>query len=87
MIVSGLFSNRNSTFFVSLLPQFLVAKYKISVRRSHNEGWKHKANVKAYFTQYIDDHVQKIIDQRVKEYEARISKPLTAPPFVPGRGK
>jgi len=42
-----------------------------SVRKSHNDGWKHKAQVKAYYSQFLEDETQTLIDQKIKEYEFR----------------
>jgi U1 small nuclear ribonucleoprotein C len=63
-----------------------------SVRKSHNEGWKHKAAVRAYYAQFEQDITQQLIDQKIKEYEARTqgiqaslyyNRTLQAPLFPP----
>eukprot|EP01103_Thecamoeba_quadrilineata_P018471 TRINITY_DN703_c0_g4_i1.p1 TRINITY_DN703_c0_g4~~TRINITY_DN703_c0_g4_i1.p1 ORF type:complete len:145 (+),score=20.02 TRINITY_DN703_c0_g4_i1:29-463(+) len=41
-----------------------------SVRKSHNEGWKHKWAVRAYYGQFEENHTQSLIDQKIKEFEA-----------------
>jgi U1 small nuclear ribonucleoprotein C len=47
-----------------------------SVRKSHNEGWKHKAIVKAYYSLFERDETQILIEQKIREHEtqARQSK-------------
>jgi U1 small nuclear ribonucleoprotein C len=45
-----------------------------SVRKSHNEGWKHKAAVKAYYSQFEEDYTQNLIDQKIREWESRNGK-------------
>eukprot|EP01087_Luapelamoeba_hula_P010423 TRINITY_DN2762_c0_g1_i1.p1 TRINITY_DN2762_c0_g1~~TRINITY_DN2762_c0_g1_i1.p1 ORF type:complete len:179 (-),score=28.03 TRINITY_DN2762_c0_g1_i1:16-552(-) len=42
-----------------------------SVRKSHNEGWKHKAAVRMYYSQFEQDAAQHLIQQRVREYGAQ----------------
>lgn len=39
-----------------------------SVRKQHNAGYKHKANVRAYYQQFEEQQTQSLIDQRVKEH-------------------
>lgn len=43
-----------------------------SVRKSHNEGWKHKAIVKAYYSLFERDETQLIIEQKIKEHETNV---------------
>lgn len=43
-----------------------------SVRKTHNAGWKHKASVKAWYQQFEFDQIQMMIDEIVKNYEARM---------------
>jgi len=45
-----------------------------SVRKSHNEGWKHKAAVRTYYAQFEEDQTQSLIDQKVKEFEGRMAQ-------------
>jgi U1 small nuclear ribonucleoprotein C len=40
-----------------------------SVRKSHNDGWKHKAAVRAYYAQFEQDLTQSLIQQKLKEYQ------------------
>lgn len=40
-----------------------------SVRRSHNEGYKHKMAVKAYYAQFTSDETQDILDQKARQLE------------------
>ncbi|GLJ22098.1 hypothetical protein SUGI_0414450 [Cryptomeria japonica] len=39
-----------------------------SVRKQHNAGYKHKANVRSYYQQFEEQQTQSLIDQRVKEH-------------------
>ncbi|KAI4304138.1 hypothetical protein MLD38_039689 [Melastoma candidum] len=39
-----------------------------SVRKQHNAGYKHKANVRLYYQQFEEQQTQSIIDQRIKEH-------------------
>ncbi|KVH94461.1 Zinc finger, C2H2-type matrin [Cynara cardunculus var. scolymus] len=39
-----------------------------SVRKQHNAGYKHKANVRIYYQQYEAQQNQYLIDQKVKEH-------------------
>lgn len=39
-----------------------------SVRTQHNAGYKHKANVRAYYQQFEEQQTQSLIDQKVKEH-------------------
>ncbi|KAG8653812.1 U1 small nuclear ribonucleoprotein C [Manihot esculenta] len=39
-----------------------------SVRKQHNAGYKHKANVRAYYQQFEEQQTQSLIDQRIKEH-------------------
>jgi len=50
-----------------------------SVRKSHNEGWKHKAAVKNYYSQFGQDETQEIINARIKAYEQRTMYQPVAP--------
>ncbi len=40
-----------------------------SVRKSHNEGWKHKAAVRAYYAQFEEDVTHSMIQQKLKEMQ------------------
>lgn len=46
-----------------------------SVRKSHNDGWKHKAAVRAYYAQFEQDLTQSLIQQKLKEYQEGKSTP------------
>ncbi len=50
-----------------------------SVRKSHNDGWKHKAAVRAYYAQFEQDLTQSLIQQKIKEYQEGKS---TLPPAL-----
>ncbi|KAJ4876531.1 U1 small nuclear ribonucleoprotein C [Raphanus sativus] len=39
-----------------------------SVRKQHNSGYKHKANVRTYYQQFEEQQTQSLIDQRIKEH-------------------
>ncbi|KAK3000545.1 hypothetical protein RJ639_022244 [Escallonia herrerae] len=39
-----------------------------SVRKQHNAGYKHKANVRTYYEQFEQQQTQILIDQRIKEH-------------------
>ncbi|CAN8247950.1 unnamed protein product [Cochlearia groenlandica] len=41
---------------------------KPSVRKQHNAGYKHKANVRIYYQQFEEQQTQSLIDQRIKEH-------------------
>nr|GMD83512.1 U1 small nuclear ribonucleoprotein C [Ipomoea batatas] len=38
-----------------------------SVRKQHNAGYKHKANVRSYYQKFEEQQTQALIDQRIKE--------------------
>ncbi|PIA52686.1 hypothetical protein AQUCO_00300916v1 [Aquilegia coerulea] len=39
-----------------------------SVRKQHNSGYKHKANVRSYYEQFEKQQTQSLIDQKIKEH-------------------
>lgn len=39
-----------------------------SVRKQHNAGYKHKANVRTYYQQFEEQQTQSLIDQKIKEH-------------------
>ncbi|XP_052207510.1 U1 small nuclear ribonucleoprotein C-like [Diospyros lotus] len=39
-----------------------------SVRKQHNAGYKHKANVRSYYQQFEELQTQILIDQKIKEH-------------------
>ncbi|KAL6952425.1 hypothetical protein U1Q18_041416 [Sarracenia purpurea var. burkii] len=39
-----------------------------SVRKQHNAGYKHKANVRTYYQQFEAQQNQSLIDQKIKEH-------------------
>nr|POF25284.1 u1 small nuclear ribonucleoprotein c [Quercus suber] len=47
---------------------FSNLKPKPSVRKQHNAGYKHKANVRSYYQQFEEAQTQNFIDQRIKEH-------------------
>ncbi|KAG9128734.1 hypothetical protein Leryth_021472 [Lithospermum erythrorhizon] len=54
-----------------------------SVRKQHNAGYKHKANVRTYYQQYEAQLNQSLIDQKVKEHLSTGLRP--PPPYAPMR--
>lgn len=56
-----------------------------SVRKSHNEGWKHKANVKNWYSQFETDSTQDIINARIREFEMRRAAEQAG--LLPGAGR
>lgn len=38
-----------------------------AVRKQHNAGYKHKANVREYYEQFEEKQTQSLIDQRIRE--------------------
>jgi len=40
-----------------------------SVRKTHNNGRKHKDNVKFYYAKWMEDQAQALIDQTIKQAE------------------
>ncbi|KII65669.1 U1 small nuclear ribonucleoprotein C [Thelohanellus kitauei] len=51
-----------------------------SVRKTHNQGKKHKENVRIYYNQWIGDKAQNIIDFYVQQYKLAVKKnPALAP--------
>ena len=47
-----------------------------SVRKQHDSGYKHKANVRAYYSQFEQEQTQNLIDEKVKQYEAGACFPI-----------
>ncbi|XP_078156324.1 U1 small nuclear ribonucleoprotein C-1-like [Carex rostrata] len=43
-----------------------------SVRKQHNAGYKHKANVRSYYQQFEEQQTQSLIDQRIKEHLGQV---------------
>ncbi|XP_073054201.1 U1 small nuclear ribonucleoprotein C-like [Primulina eburnea] len=54
-----------------------------SVRKQHNAGYKHKANVRSYYQQYEAQLNQSLIDQKVKEHLGAFRPPVA--PYAPLR--
>jgi U1 small nuclear ribonucleoprotein C len=38
----------------------------LTVRRSHNAGWKHQTQIKNYYTDLAREHIQTIIDDMTR---------------------
>ncbi|KAL6527617.1 hypothetical protein OROMI_029428 [Orobanche minor] len=47
-----------------------------SVRKQHNAGYKHKANVRCYYQQYEAQLNQSMVDQKVKEHLGAFRPPV-----------
>jgi U1 small nuclear ribonucleoprotein C len=43
-----------------------------NARRAHNEGWKHKLAAKQFYSQFEEDWVQTLIDNKIRDYEQRM---------------
>eukprot|EP00884_Botryococcus_braunii_P018499 jgi/Botrbrau1/5332/Bobra.0346s0006.1 len=41
------------------------------VRKQHNTGYKHKANVRNYYMQFEEAQTQSLIDNKIMEFEAK----------------
>mmetsp|Transcript_41364 Transcript_41364/g.67092 ORF Transcript_41364/g.67092 Transcript_41364/m.67092 type:complete len:149 (-) Transcript_41364:891-1337(-) len=52
-----------------------------AVRKQHNNGLKHKNNVKAYYAQFEEQQTQDLIDRIVKDAEAKKAQGLLGPPL------
>ncbi|KAG6398583.1 hypothetical protein SASPL_140050 [Salvia splendens] len=39
-----------------------------SVRKQHNSGYKHKANIRSYYQKFEEQQTQILIDQKIKEH-------------------
>lgn len=69
--------------FDILLWSVLFSLFQPSVRKQHNAGYKHKANVRNYYQQYEAQLNQSLIDQKVKEHLGAY-RPV-GPPYNPIR--
>lgn len=54
--------------FLTYIADYLLLSPQPSVRKQHNAGYKHKANVRIYYQQYEAQQNQYLIDQKVKEH-------------------
>lgn len=55
------------------------------VRKDHNAGWKHAAQVRAHFLSQNQDRMTRLVGEIVKDYEDR-GLPVTVPaPITIGR--
>ncbi|KAL6503424.1 hypothetical protein OROGR_025347 [Orobanche gracilis] len=39
-----------------------------SVRKQHNSGYKHKANIRSYYQKFEEQQTQYLVDQKIKEH-------------------
>lgn len=54
-----------------------------SVRKTHNGGRKHKENVRFYYTKWMEEQAQSLIDQTTAAYQAGSSAPPQVPHMPP----
>ncbi|KQJ94324.1 U1 small nuclear ribonucleoprotein C-1 [Brachypodium distachyon] len=52
-----------------------------SVRKQHNAGYKHKANVRSYYQQFEEQQTQSLLDQRIKEHLGQAAAFQVGAPF------
>lgn len=55
------------------------------VRKDHNAGWKHAAQVRAHFLSQNQDRMTRMVGEIVKDYEERGLPVLLPPPITIGR--
>ena len=55
------------------------------VRKDHNAGWKHAAQVRAHFLAQNQDRMTRAIGEIVKDYEERGMPVFVPPPITIGR--
>ena len=65
---------------------YLVSS-SIAVRKQHNNGAKHKANVKAYYLQFIQEKTQKTIDDTIANFEMMRNSGMLPAGMPPGMGR
>ena len=65
---------------------YLVSS-SIAVRKQHNNGAKHKANVKAYYLQFIQEKDQQTIDDTIKNFEMMRQSGMLPAGMPPGMGR
>eukprot|EP00891_Asterochloris_glomerata_P007816 jgi/Astpho2/7816/gw1.00117.121.1_t len=54
-------------FFCDFCDTYLTHD-SIQVRKQHNAGYKHKANVRNYYMQFEEAQTQMMIDNKLSEY-------------------
>jgi len=57
-----------------------------SVRKTHNNGRKHKDNVKFYYSKWMEDQAQALIDQTIKQAEKSAKSQPNIPAITSGMG-
>jgi len=57
-----------------------------SVRKTHNNGRKHKDNVKFYYSKWMEDQAQALIDQTIKQAEKSAKSQPNMPAIAGGMG-
>ncbi|RUS71881.1 hypothetical protein EGW08_020355 [Elysia chlorotica] len=59
-----------------------------SVRKTHCNGRKHKENVRLYYQKWLEEQVQKLVDDTTAAYQAGkiTANPFTGPGAPPGPG-
>lgn len=65
---------------------YLVSS-SIAVRKQHNNGAKHKANVKAYYLQFIQEKTQQTIDDTIANFEMMRNSGMLPAGMPPGMGR
>jgi len=55
------------------------------VRKDHNAGWKHAAQVRAHFLDQNQDRMTRVVGEIVKDYEERGMPVLVPAPITIGR--
>lgn len=55
------------------------------VRKDHNAGWKHAAQVRAHFLDQNQDKMTRLVGEIVKDYEERSMPVLVPAPITIGR--
>ena len=56
--------------------KFLIIMYIVfqpSVRKTHCSGRKHKENVRLYYQKWLEEQVQKLVDDTSKSYKLKIA--------------
>lgn len=55
------------------------------VRKDHNAGWKHAAQVRAHFLSQNQDRMTRLVGEIVRDYEERGVPVMVPPPITIGR--
>ena len=60
------------------------ARVQPSVRKQHNAGFKHKANVRAYFLQFEQQETEDMLEKKMADNMAQLRQPSFGLPGRPG---